>query len=319
MSKNNETEAKLYAKQKRNWKRIRKVSFLFSVLFSFGLVMPFVTDAAELFFEAPAELRPGAEFVVAVFVESDNPVNAFSASIIYPARILDFQAADTANSIINFWARRPAQQEPGLIAFEGGIIGEPFRGRGKLVALRFTAKAEGRAAIGFLESQVLLADGRGTPAAISQNEIEIVVTADAPIARVAPTQDTVPPEITLAEIIKSPVDNAPILIFQIAERESGLAGSFARFRKWFSWDAWQEAENQIGVPYGAWQMQIRAVDNFGNEAIRTLTRQNTLIEKMVAGGFVALLAITIGVLAALRKLRRKSGGDTARDTKTQLG
>ncbi len=301
-------------------KNSKRIILHFALSFCVGLLAATTAFAqappVQLWLEAPGELRPGAEVVVTAFTESAQEINAFSAAIAYPAEVLEFKSADTANSIINFWARRPAQQEPGLITFEGGIIGEPLRGRGELVALRFTARAEGRAAIRFLESQILLADGRGTPATISQGGIEIIITTDAPVVRVTPAQDTVPPEITLAEIIKSPVDNTPILIFQITERESGLAGSFVRFREWFSWAAWQEAENQIGVPHGAWQMQIRAVDNFGNEAIRTLTRENVLIEKMVAGTLITLLAITIGVLAALRKLRSKSRGDTARDTKT---
>lgn len=245
-------------------------------------------------------LAPDSEVVVTAFVESAEDVNAFSATIAYPAEMLKFRSADTANSIINFWARRPASQQAGLIAFEGGIIGEPFRGRGELVTMRFDAQAEGSGAVRFIKTQVLLADGKGTSAATLESSAQIIITAGgAPLERAA-TEDFAPPAITIAEIIRNPSDNAPILVFQIEERESGLRSSDVRFREWFAWGNWQEAENQAGIPQGAWQMQVRAVDNYDNEVVETLTRGDVFAKKAATWAFGVVL-IAGGALAVLRR------------------
>jgi hypothetical protein len=260
----------------------------------------FEQPKAEIIFEGPDGPRsPGSEISVIVFIESTADTNAFSLSITYPTEILAFRSAETANSIINFWLQRPKELKSGLITLEGGIIGKTLRGRGEIVTLRFQAKAEGRGELKITESQVLLADGKGTPVQTLAHPKEITITAGAP-TELSSVKDQSKPEIPFAEIIKNPIDKADILFFQIEERESGLVVSEVRFRRWFRWSPWQAAQNQIHAPSDAWQFEIRAVDNFGNESIKTLTRKDVLAKK-TAASVISFLAAAGAVISILRR------------------
>ena len=75
------------------------LTFFFSVSFA---LLPFGAEAARLYFE-PQELTVGTsgEFSVAVNIDADKRVNAFSAGISISGPLIPYDINE-ANSIINF-------------------------------------------------------------------------------------------------------------------------------------------------------------------------------------------------------------------------
>src|SRR5258708_2677723 len=81
--------------------------------------------ATRMYFDAPASVRPGETFSVAVLLDADRVSNAYSATVDFSGPIQLLRTSN-ANSIINVWQSNPTASGA-AIRFEGGSI-EPFAG-----------------------------------------------------------------------------------------------------------------------------------------------------------------------------------------------
>jgi len=138
-------------------------SVLLSVAFLF-IGTPEVFAATIGFFPAAATFSAGERFGVGVYVSSpDQPVNAASGSISFPAGIMEVVSL-TKGATFNLWIKEPEfSNTAGTINFEGIVLNPGFKGpSGKVLDIVFRAKGAGTASLDFKTAAVLANDGKGT-------------------------------------------------------------------------------------------------------------------------------------------------------------
>lgn len=107
----------------------------------------------------------GKTFVVNVSVSSpDQPINAVSGVLTFPADKLEVLSVGTGGSVVNLWAQQPSfSNGAGTVTFEGIVLNPGFTGSGgRVVSVSFRAKAAGSATVSFRSGSVLANDGRGS-------------------------------------------------------------------------------------------------------------------------------------------------------------
>ena len=166
---------------------------LFSVAIAFLNVVPSIANAAELYLEtSQPEYAPNETFIADIRLNVTPPesINAIEAYLEFPKNILKVVDFSTGNSILTFIEEPKINQEKGLISFvgiipggySGRLLGDPGKsnllGRIVLRTIRETTQNGTRnyAKIEFLDnSQVLLSDGKGTPAKLTTKGVIIEV------------------------------------------------------------------------------------------------------------------------------------------------
>ncbi len=124
--------------------------YLILLITSYWLLITPAALAARLYFE-PQELTVGTagEFSVAVNIDVDKRVNAFSLAVSISGSLIPYDTNE-ANSIINFWVEKPNwDKTTGLLTFSG-ITPGGFQGeKGRLLVVKFKAEKEGEAVLSF--------------------------------------------------------------------------------------------------------------------------------------------------------------------------
>ncbi len=157
---------------------IRNSLFTISILF---LLLPSMVEGATLYLMPQSQtIYQGDTFIIEIKLDTENEeINAVEADLIFPPDLLEVIDLSKGNSILNLWAKEPSfSNQDGLITFIGGAS-EGFNGKEGLIGkIIFKEKKIGRAMINFEESsQVLLNDGKGTPAELNflEGNYEIVL------------------------------------------------------------------------------------------------------------------------------------------------
>jgi len=180
-------------------------NYIFLVfLFGVSLVLPLIGQAAELYLETFENQYYTDETFVAdvrINVGHDESINAIEAYLKFPNDALEVKDFSTGNSILTFIEGPKIDQEKGLISFigiipggySGRISGDPGKSNllGRIIfRVRETdAKLEHgiNTKLEFSkDSQVLLSDGKGTPAELATKGVIIEVQ---PPQEVKPQKD----------------------------------------------------------------------------------------------------------------------------------
>ena len=146
----------------------KKIKFLifFAVAAIFFIVLPKVTNAANLYFSPSSGAHAvGTTFSVGVYVSSsDKAMNAASGVISFPGDKLEITSLSKTGSIFSLWVQEPTFLiSSGTVHFEGIILNPGFTGSGgKIISLTFKTKTAGKASLTFSSSSVLANDGKGT-------------------------------------------------------------------------------------------------------------------------------------------------------------
>lgn len=227
-------------------KKHKKVSILFSVFFSFGLVVPFGVSAAILYLEpSQGEYHLSDTFLVEARIDTEEEcINTVKADLSFSKDILEGIDFSQGNSILTIWLQTPKiDQSAGLLSFVGGIPGgycgtlpgEP--GKPNLLGrVIFQAKEKGAngglssAEVKFLESsQVLLNDGLGTPAKLSLRGANFTILPEKKEMPMEEWQeelkkDNIPPEPFEIEIHQDPAifEGKYFIVFSTTDKQTGL-------------------------------------------------------------------------------------------------
>ena len=257
-------------------------SLITSLAFIAALGLPFFAHAATaVYFEAPtSSVSVGSALPVRVLLDSDEPVNAYSFDIRYPAGLLNLQGTNNANSIITIQRSIPTASGGGDIVVNGGSE-VPFVGSGgEVIELDFVPQATGTAEISFASAAVYLANGKGTKVVPQVESVTIAIVAASGTASSSPvvspvvfpneSNDVTPPQITSLSFTDDPF-NADQMLFTFAASDavSGIKETDVRYRSGFFWSAWQAAKNPVSLSRGVWEVDLRAIDNAGNVAEQT--------------------------------------------------
>ena len=145
----------------------KEIVLLVFVFVLFYTLIPLVTKAATLYLIPQSQtIHQGNTFIVEVRLDTEGEeINAVKADLEFSPDLLKASDFSKGGSILNLWAKEPVfSNEEGFISFAGGLPGG-FRGKGLALKITFLAKETGKANVSFKEdSQVLLNDGKGTPA-----------------------------------------------------------------------------------------------------------------------------------------------------------
>lgn len=261
----------------------------------------------QVYFQAAVnKVPPSGEFTVRVLVNASQPINAVDIGISYSSEIIELISLNNGKSIIDFWSGDSQSPPRGsAITLQGGSI-EPFSGDGgEIITLKFRAKREGQANLSFTKVNLYYADGKGTRAqAELARSLNISVFEGAKIETVASeggeTEDRTSPIIETAKVASSPIDKARLAVFHAVDSNSGIKNTEIRFRQWFSWSDWQTAINPVRLPTTAWAFQVKALDNAGNAAEKTV-----YIPQAALNISLLILVPLIAIILASILIRRK--------------
>ncbi len=123
---------------------------------------------------------PGETFTVKIETTSDIPVNAFKGTITFNEETLAVESIDYNTSLADLWAEEPWYENgAGTIGFAGGTTRPGgFTGTDTLLTVTFTALTPGNGDLVLRDTQVLMHDGQGTEATLT-NYIDTLFTVSA--------------------------------------------------------------------------------------------------------------------------------------------
>ena len=249
-------------------------------------------EPLELYFRTKeAFLSPASEFSVEVIVAGNQPINALDLEVSYPVDLLEFLGFDNSESIVDIWQGNPEAKIDGLIVLRGGLF-RPFEGgEGELIKLNFRSQAVGQGQIIFKKGNFFLADGKGTLIIPVIRPLEILISEQAPLAKIEKKPDQTPPRLNV-EIAKTPLEKSQLIVFSAQDKESGIKSAVFRSKKWFTWSDWQNTQNPFPVPKGAWTIELKVVNNNGDETIKVIYLWGEIVLKIVLllGGLFLLIA-----------------------------
>lgn len=284
--------------------RKQRCVIAFTVLTGLG-ALPAFASSATLSFEAPAErVAPSSEFEVKILVDSTAALNAYSASVRYPAHLLEFTGSNNSRSIINIWQGQPVVFESGILKFAGGSL-TPFEGKGgELLALRFRAKNAGTASLVFESVATYLANGKGTKTDTEGKNLTIVIAEGALLLTADLAADRNPPEISFLSFIEDPFNpNQKLVSFIAKDDRTGIQETRLRVKTWFGWKDLGNVKNPAAVGKNAWAAELTATDNAGNSKhLRVYDRKALSTNMLVAIGVIAGIFV---IATAVKKRKRK--------------
>jgi len=301
--------------------RIMKKYYKSILLIFISLILNFIflipkANAARLYFESQ-ELTVGTqgEFNVAINIDADKRVNAYSAAVSISGPLIPYDINE-ANSIINFWVDKPNWDQTTRLLTFSGITPGGFEGeKGRLLVIKFKAEKEGTAILSFdkEKTKVYLHTPDGIEDSLELAELELpIVKGKENIPVKIPDND--PPEAFIPEISQDPniFDGKWFLVFATQDKGSGIAG-YAIHESTRKKDVtrietkkWVEAES----PYLLKDQKLRsyiyvkAVDKAGNERVVFLPPRYPLkwYERWENW---AIIVISILIVAVAFKILRK--------------
>ena len=285
--------------------------FLLSFFFFLGhnVLVLAITKSSIYFVEPNIAVAPGSDFSIDVLLDATEPINAIDLEIIYPKDKLKFLNFDNTHSIVNIWQESPALFSDGNIHLVGGIF-KSFTGeKGLVIKLVFRALEIGQPELSFVKNNIYLADGKGTKLLVDTLISNISITKNAtvtilPSLDIEKTPDDSLPNI-LFEQTQSPVDGATLIVFYATDLESGIKQTQMRIKKWWSYSLWQDVQNPVLYPTGAWNIEFKAINNVGLESVKSLSWMGELFKKILILFFLCIILV-FGIIWVYNKKKRKT-------------
>jgi len=303
-----------------------------------SVLAPHLSSAATLYLDPESNTyHPGDTFVVAVRLDANGEcVNVVSADIAYPKELLRASAFSQGESILTLWTETPKIDAAlGRVTFTGGvpggycgrIAGDP--GYANIIG-KIIFSVPGTTPSGVLppieilpSSQVLLADGHGTPASLAlRKAVFTIASSTGPIVNEWLDElrsDTTPPESFSIDLHRSDgtAQGKYFVVFQTTDKQSGVAKYELIERdkdrpEYIHGERTRAVWRPVESPYVLTDQTlnstivVRAIDNAGQireESFlpsRELATKSTSFTLPVLGGIVALF-IAFFVAFRLRK------------------
>jgi hypothetical protein len=120
----------------------------------------------------------GQSFVVDWYLDSqDSAINTVDLKLTYSKALLDVVDVNAGSSALDLWVKSPTfSAEDGTIQLTGGLSGGLKSNRIPIFSVTFMPKDTGEARINMdQQSQVLIADGQGTPAPLLFNPVVFAI------------------------------------------------------------------------------------------------------------------------------------------------
>jgi len=300
-----------------------------SFVWAFGL--PVIAFAATIYLDPEGgEYHPGDTFIVNIRLDANSDcVNVVSGDIAYPKDFLRASAFSQGESILTLWTETPRiNSEEGRVSFIGGvpggycgrIAGDPGYANilGKII---FSIPAETKPGILppvtlLPSSQVLLADGRGTPAPLlTRNATFTVASGTGKLINEWLEQiqdDAIPPEAFSIDLHRdeNAVGGRYFVVFQTTDKQSGVAKyelierdkdhpQFIRGTR--TAPSWRPVESPYVLEDQTLNSTIvvRAIDNAGQIREESLLPSREKSQTSSRGGIPSIIAGVVAFLVSL--------------------
>jgi len=286
--------------------------FIFSIAVLGVLTAPAFASAATFSFTTDHTSVPiGSPFEVSVVLDTQNEVNAISATIAVP-RGLELVNTSNGNSIMNFWVEQPNYNRETRTLTFSGIIPGGFSGRERLITLTLKADVAGAYALSLDPVRTALyqngPNGTLEPTTITPLTLHAVAgTTSTP----PPIADTTPPEEFTPIVTRSPqlYDDAWTLVFATQDKGSGIAQyevSESPVRvadpntlSWTKAESPYKLKNQTLARY----IYVRAVDQQGNIRTELFTQPHPFSWFVGLGLGILILALVLFIFWRRTKKR----------------
>ena len=260
---------------------------------------------SELYFQGPEEnLIMGSEFEVKLLLSTDQPVNAYSINFSYPKEIVELIGFNDAGSIINIWQTQPQVSLGGDVSLKGGSTKAHNSGEGLITTINFKALTTGSGEIKFSNSNVYLANGKGTEVTPGLKNLALkVIEGSGGIPFKEPNaEDNLPPDIDGLSVIEDPLNtDQKLLSFIVKDDESGIEKVNYKTRRWFWWSKSQPALNPTAFSSDIWSINFEVVDNQGNASQQTLYDWSIFLKRVLPVSIIILGAFLLVINRIVRK------------------
>lgn len=250
-------------------------------------------------------------FELKVYLDTQNQdINALEGEIVFPKDLLQFKEIRSADSLITFWVESPSLVSDGRLKFSGIVPGGYWANHGLVFSVVFKSLVLGSGSVALENTRVLLNDGQGTGANLSNLSWAFNVTDSEPIIlnEVKPIVDRDPPEIftPVITIVPDIAGQNYVLIFATQDKGSGI-------------DHYEVSEGKGGFetatsPYVLKNQNldqkiiVKAVDKNGNERLAELEAVNpqaSWYEKFWFSGIIIGVLLTLIFLYIFKKIKIK--------------
>ena len=137
----------------------------------------------------------GSTISISVYSNSsDQPMNAASGAVSFPADKLQVESLSKSGSFISLWVQEPSySNQSGKVNFEGIVLNPGYVGsKGKILTINFKVKAAGEASLGISSGLILANAGQGTNILSGSGSASLKLGEGKPVPPLPPP----PPEIT---------------------------------------------------------------------------------------------------------------------------
>lgn len=251
----------------------------------------------------------GSEFVVEVFVSSEQPANVISGEVNFDPEVFDLKRIITGSSIVSFWIEKPSERQSGVISFSGMVAGGFSASQAKLLGLSLVPKIATTSTLTITEPVLLAHDGLGTD--LRPGVLSFTLTSKEAVEEDRETlSDTEPPESFTPTVVKRDdwQDGKAVLVFDTTDKDSGVDAYYIKELS-YSWLAPFSTWRLVNSPYELKDQSLRsfvylkAEDKAGNSRLVVLepveVRDNYLFWLVLI-----LLLVTIVLLKKLRHTTR---------------
>ena len=279
-------------------------------LFISILSFPVSTEAARIFLEAEiSTIGVGQRFEVSVYVHSEGEtVNAFAGTIHLPS-LITLRAIRDGDSLIALWSKRP-EIFGNNIVFAGIVPGGWKGSHGYLLSFVVEASFEGEDTIDFSDVDVLLHDGKGTPAPVLLEPLSLSISEDTALTEfVEDIKDNEPPEVFALSISRTNelFSGDAFLVFTAQDKGSGIDHyEILETRKKLRDETKGEWE-YVKSPYRLNDQSlksfvyVRAVDRAGNVRVSIYVSEERETTALTFVVFVLILFLVLGVFFLRKK------------------
>jgi hypothetical protein len=241
-----------------------------------SLLLPNISIAANVAFDAPQLLGTNTPISVVLTVTAVEPINTLSLAIKIPEG-LEFIDASDGNSIINFWVDKPNFDKSTRMLTFSGIIPGGYSGKnGKLLLIHLQAIREGQFTLTYdtKQSKIYLNTPNASPDVIKTQPL--ILTAKAGVKNnTLESIDSTAPESFTVDIIQNNQDfeNKWVAVFAAQDKGSGLSHYelAENYRKISDYDSlkWQIVESPYVLQDQKLEsfVYVKAVDIKGNARI----------------------------------------------------
>lgn len=146
----------------------------------------------------------GDTFTLVMYVNSDQAVNAVTASLAFPTDMLSVVSISKSSSAFTLWVQEPSFSNSAGSVDLSGIVPDPgTSGRSRVLSIQLRAKKAGAAIVRFASAATLANDGQGT------NILTATVPASVSIAAASQQTPTTPTKPSVDEAEQTEVDASP--------------------------------------------------------------------------------------------------------------